>query len=179
MGLVTLTVGMTSMTAFADIYSDAGRVRRVDDAVGGMTLYGQPMAPVGSMAPIPLPPPSNAYGKSWTSYFLGQSISGMVINYDGSITDTNNYAGAQQMPAATYNAQGQPYYSTPQGATPVHVPLNTSGIQCSFSGGGSLVQGYSIAPLFTQDALLNGAPPYAWGIVSDAPTTPPPCQQGG
>lgn len=155
MGLVTLTVGMTSMTAFADIYSDAGRVRRVDDAVGGMTLYGQPMAPVGSMAPIPLPPPSNAYGKSWTSYFLGQSKSGVTINYDGTLADQNYGPGG--VPPGTV----QMVWPAPQGATPVDAQLAA---YCS--GQNNFVYGgYTITPLFTQDALLNGGPPYDWNLV--------------
>lgn len=174
MGLVTLTVGMTSMTAFADIYSDAGRVRRVDDAVGGMTLYGQPVAPRDAIAPIPLPPPSNAYGKSWTSYFLGQSKDGRTINYDGSIADEPYSFGFGMTKA---NGSMLVVWPAPQGASPVHVPTD---YYCN-GNNPVLFGGYVIVPLFTQDALMNGGPPYDWTATPDfiiSPPSPGACSYG-
>ena len=175
MGLVTLTVGMTTMTAFADIYSDAGRVRRVDDAVGGMTLYGQPSPPPGLIAPpLPPPPPSNAYGKSWTSYFLGQSKGNgddnYVINYDGTVTNVLYYGHYLSLP-------GYPTYDTPPLVRTAVTPLGTTPVTfdgvtgCSNGSGFATIE---VRPLFTTAAKLNGSPPYDWEFVvsPNQPTAP-------
>lgn len=159
MGLVTLTLGMTSITAFADIYSDAGRVRRVDDAVGGMTLYGQPSPPPGLIAPpLPPPPPSNAYGKSWTSYFLGQSKGDVRINNNGSVTTEVGL---------WYHPEGYLRFPEPPvGLTPLINPASC------------YKYGYELMPLFTQEAVLNGGPPYDWTRISIPPDNTS-CAGGG
>ena len=164
---VGLGLSALSMSASALDYGTL-RPRSTVDSTGVPSLSGIPPTPIGP------PQVGGGYGKSWTSYFLGQSKDGRTINYDGSIADEPYSFGFGMTKA---NGSMLVVWPAPQGASPVHVPTD---YYCN-GNNPVLFGGYVIVPLFTQDALMNGGPPYDWTATPDfiiSPPSPGACSYG-
>ena len=151
--LLALGLGLSalSMSASALDYGTL-RPRSTVDSTGLPSLNGIPPTDTGR------PQVGGAYGKSWTSYFLGQSKGDVRINNNGSVTTEVGL---------WYHPEGYLRFPEPPvGLTPLINPASC------------YKYGYELMPLFTQEAVLNGGPPYDWTRISIPPDNTS-CAGGG
>lgn len=148
-------LALTAIGAMAQSTLGYGTIRQrvMTDSTGAPTLVGTPTVPY-----TPPPPVGGAYGKSWTSYFLGQSKGDVRINNNGSVTTEVGL---------WYHPEGYLRFPEPPvGLTPLINPASC------------YKYGYELMPLFTQEAVLNGGPPYDWTRISIPPDNTS-CAGGG